>query len=202
MFEINSNIKVEIVKCKNNIVFIIDNFYKNPDKIREYAIKSKKYSKNDNEDLLYNVLGRRVCEDDQRLSYYMKNVFGQLCQHNEWNIEFDEKHHEYKWSGMRFMVNVANNQEIVLDNREHIEHSDGPLNKWACVVYLNTEDECEGGTEFYEWSGNPNDWPKLEYTAQMKYNRSVLYNANHIHGACMKKNMFKTCDRLVQVMFM
>lgn len=199
MFDINEEITVKSVLCDNKTLFVIDNFYKNPDLIREYAIKSPKYT---DQDLLAGAIGRRVCEDDLRLSYYMKDIFEELCSHPKWHISFDKQHHDYKWSAMRFMVNVTNGLEIQKDGREHIEHVDGPLNKWACVVYLNLPNECEGGTAFYSWDGDDNRWPKLEYIAEMKYNRAVLYDANQVHGAVMKKNMFITCDRLVQIMFM
>jgi hypothetical protein len=199
MFDINPEIKVKIVNCDNKILFIVDNFYKNPDEIRNYALKSKKYN---DEHLLASAIGRRVCEDDLRLSFYMKDIFKELCTHPKWHIGFDQNHHDYRWSGMRFMVNVTNNKEILLDGRDHIEHIDGPLNKWACVVYLNIDEECEGGTSFYSWDGCDNHLAKLQYTAKMKYNRAVLYDANMVHGAIMNKDMFKTCDRLVQVMFM
>jgi hypothetical protein len=70
---------------------------------------------------------------------------------------------------------------------------------------LNKENECEGGTSFYSVSipnsdGTTNS-PKLEYTCDMKYNRCILYDANQIHGAVMEPHMFKTCDRLTQIMF-
>jgi hypothetical protein len=202
MFNINSEISVKIINCDDKILFIIDNFYKNPDEIRNYALTAKKYTRKDNDDLLAYSIGRRICEDDLRLSYHMKDVFEQLCNHPNWHIEFDKDHHDYKWSGMRFMVNVTNSEEILLDGRDHIEHIDGPLNKWACVVYLNTDEECEGGTSFYSWSNEYDYWPKLEYTAKMKYNRAVLYDANMVHGAVMDNDMFKEYDRLVQIMFM
>jgi hypothetical protein len=199
MFQINEDLKVKIINIEEKIFFVIDNFYKDPDQVREYAINSKKYK---DEDLLAGAIGKRVCEDDLRLSYYMKDVFEELCKHPKWHIEFDKDHHEYKWSGMRFMVNVTNNSEIIKDGRSNIEHLDGPLNKWACVVYLNTPEECEGGTDFYRWNGDYNSRPILEYTAEMTYNRAILYDANMVHGAVLRPGMFVNCDRLVQVMFM
>jgi hypothetical protein len=199
MFKLNQNLKVKINTIDKKIFFVIDNFYEDPDKVREYAKNSKKHT---NSDLLAGAIGRRVCEDDLRLSYYMKDVFEELCMHPKWHVVFDKNHHNYKWSAMRFMVNVTNNLEIIEDGRKNIEHLDGPLNKWACVVYLNTPEECEGGTEFYQWDGDFNTKPILKYTVNMKYNRAILYDANMVHGAVMKSHMFKSCDRLVQVMFM
>lgn len=200
MFEINKNLNARVNRVCNSLIIEIENFYENPDEVREYAITSKKYTKNDNNDLLAYAIGRRVCEDDFRLEIQMKEVFYQLCNHPEWNIKFDEEHHNYRWSGMRFMVNVTNNKEILNDGRNIICHVDGPTTKWACVVYLNILEECEGGTGFYSLNDDEN--LKVEYISKMKYNKAVLYDSNIIHGAILNKTMFKTCDRLVQVMFM
>lgn len=201
MFELNPNLIVKVNKILDKQIFEIENFYLNPDRVRQFAISSKKYTKEDNEDLLAYCVGRRVCEDTLDLGYNLKEVFSNLCNHPDWHIEFNENHHEYCWSGMRFIVNVTNNQEI-LDNRmDIIAHVDGIERKWACVIYLNTPEECEGGTGFYSYV-QKFDQIKLEYCSKMKYNKAVLYDANMIHGAIMEKYMFKKCDRLVQVMFM
>lgn len=200
MFELNSELNAKVVKVVDKQIIEIENFYKNPDTIREFALSSKKYSREENEDLLANVVGHRVCEDTLELTK-LNSVFEELCNHPEWHIDFDKEHHDYYWSSMRFMVNVANHQDILNDGRDMIMHVDGPRLKWACVVYLNFSLECEGGTGFYSYVPAL-DKMKLEYMSDMKYNKAVLYDANMIHGAIMEKNMFKHCDRLVQVMFM
>ena len=201
MFEINPNLNVKIKFVDGKQIFEIKDFYLNPDGVRDYALKSKKYTREDNQDLLAYSIGRRVCEDDLRLSFFMKDVFEQLCNHSGWHIKFEKEHHEYRWSGMRFMVNVTNNQEILDDGRDYIAHVDGPDNKWACVVYLNTPNECAGGTEFHSYV-KEYDRTKIVYTSKMEYNKAVLYDANMIHGAIMNTDMFKHHDRLVQIMFM
>ena len=99
------------------------------------------------------------------------------------------------------MVNVTNNREIIDDGRDMIAHRDPDFLKWACVVYLNHLDECEGGTGFYRYDPKK-DAINLEHLSKMEYNKAVLYPANMVHGAIMEKTMFKNCDRLVQVMFM
>lgn len=201
MFELNSELVAKVINLTDNQVIEIDNFYKDPDKVREYAISSKKITRSDNEDLLAGAIGRRVCEDTLELGYQLKNTFESLCQHPGWGIEFNKKDHDYYWSGMRFMVNVTNNREIIEDGRDMIAHRDPNFLKWACVVYLNTADECEGGTGFYRCESE-SDEIILEHMSKMRYNKAVLYLAGMPHGAIMENNMFKYCDRLVQVMFM
>jgi len=39
-------------------------------------------------------------------------------------------------------------------------------------------------------------------TMEMKYNRMVLYEARHTHGAILNRSMFKEYPRLAQVFFM
>ena len=201
MFELNSELTAKVIPVIDSQVIEISNFYGNPDKVREYAISSKKFTKNDNEDLLAGAVGRRVCEDILELGYQLKDTFESLCQHPGWGIEFKKEDHDYYWSGMRFMVNVTNNREIIDDGRDMIAHRDPDFLKWACVVYLNHLDECEGGTGFYRYDPKK-DAIILEHLSKMEYNKAVLYPANMVHGAIMEKTMFKNCDRLVQVMFM
>lgn len=201
MFELNSELTAKVVKVIDSQVIEIDNFYEDPDNVREYAISSKKITRSDNEVLLAGAIGRRVCEDTLELGYQLKNTFESLCQHPGWGIEFNKKDHDYYWSGMRFMVNVTSNREIIEDGRNMIAHRDPDFLKWACVVYLNTSDECEGGTGFYQYDPKK-DVINLEHLSKMEYNKAVLYPAGIVHGAIMEKTMFKDCDRLVQVMFM
>lgn len=200
MFEVSKNLNAKVLSVDNKQIIEIENFYSNPDEVREYAIRSKKYTKDDNKDLLARAIGRRVCEDNLELGYQMKDIFAQLCQHPGWHMKYDQDHHDYYWSGMRFMVNVTNNKEILDDGRNFIGHVDGPDRRWACVIYLNLPEECEGGTAFYSRISQFNKI-KLEYLSKMKYNKAVLYDANMVHGAIMEKTMFKKCDRLVQVIF-
>ena len=40
------------------------------------------------------------------------------------------------------------------------------------------------------------------FTSEMKYNRMVLYEARHTHGAILDRKMYKQHPRLAQVFFM
>ena len=216
MFEINPDLKVKIEKVPDRawsgidkMVFVIDNFYQNPDEVRELAKTSQLYT---DKERLAGAIGRRVWEEEQEIIEEMGNkmayVFEQLCTHPDWHIKFDKQHHYNKWSYMRFVVNVTNNDEIIKSGRttDTACHVDGPYNKWGALVYLNTPEECEGGTDFYSVVP-PNDdgtenRPKKEHRCEMVYNRCLLYDANQVHGAVLEPGMFQNCDRLVQVMFM
>jgi hypothetical protein len=230
MFEVNNDLKVKIEKVsdcqwttgdgngivkfdksiiKQKMVFVIDDFYKNPDEVREFTISSKKYT---DKEKLAGAIGRRVWQENlevmNEMKYCLSGVFSQLCQHPDWHIKYDEEHNKNKWDCMRFVVNITNNNEIIKSGRttDSACHVDGPYNKWASIIYLNTAEECEGGTDFYSVVPPDDDGtinlPKKQYRCEMKYNRCVLYDANQVHGAVLEPGMFKTYDRLAQVMFM
>lgn len=216
MFEVNPNLKVKIERVPDRawsgidkMVFVIDNFYKNPDEVRELAKKSKLYT---DKEKLAGTIGRRVWEEDLdvmgELGYQLYPVFQEMCQHPDWHIKFDPDHYFNKWDTMRFVVNVTNNEEILASGKttDTACHIDGPYNKWASLVYLNIPEECEGGTDFYSVvppnEDGTENWPKKEHHCEMIYNRCLLYDANQVHGAVLEPGMFNTCDRLVQVMFM
>lgn len=216
MFEVNPELKVKIEKVPDlewsgidKMVFVIDNFYQNPDEVRSLAKKSQLYT---DKERLAGAIGRRVWEEEldliQEMNYNLASVFEQLCNHPDWHIKFDKEHHYNKWSYMRFVVNVTNNEEIIASGKttDTACHIDGPYNKWGALVYLNTPEECEGGTDFYSVvppnEDGTENWPKKQHRCEMVYNRCLLYDANQVHGAVLEPGMFKTCDRLVQVMFM
>jgi hypothetical protein len=216
MFEVNYDLQVRIEKVPDRawsgidkMVFIMDNFYQNPDEVRDYVLKSQKYN---DKQLMAGAIGRRVWDERieivRELGYQLSPIFERLCMHPDWHIKFDKNFHDSKWEHMIFVANITNNEEIIESGRttDTACHVDGPYNKWASLVYLNTPEECEGGTDFYSVVP-PNDdgtenWPKKEYRCEMVYNRCVLYDANQVHGAVLEPGMFKTCDRITQVMFM
>ena len=77
------------------------------------------------------------------------------------------------------MVNVTTSDDIgQISQRKHTYtfHKDSISHKWAAVIYLNKDNECDGETNFYAWMPeDPCAVPRLEHSAEMKYNRMVLY---------------------------
>ncbi len=78
MFKVNSELAAKVVKVNTSQVIEIQNFYDNPDAVREYSLSSKKYTKEENEDLLAAAIGRRVCEDTLELLTIFK-MFLESC---------------------------------------------------------------------------------------------------------------------------
>ena len=191
-------------------VFVIDDFYKNPDEIRDYALSCE--LKNDKQNC-GGLVGSRVVEENQEMIDNLRPVFTKLCQHDEWkNVEYTDGMFQYKWDNMKFLVNHTTHEDINRRfNKEvfiYTHHKDNIETKWAALVYLNKPEECDGGTDFYKFIedhpyGNDYNIKKdIKLTMEMKYNRMVLYEARHTHGATLNRSMFKEYPRLAQVFFM
>ena len=123
-------------------VFIVDDFYKYPDEIRDYALscelkKDKKYCGG--------LVGKRVVEDRSDMIQNLEPVFSELCQHKEWyNLEYDDAEFKQKWSEMKFMVNHTTHEDIMEKFSDvcytYTHHKDNLGSKWAALVYLNKEE--------------------------------------------------------------
>ena len=212
MFEVNPNYELTVKKSWDRSkgtdkgyvwrkIFIIDNFYENPDAVRATA---RSYEPKYEKEYCGNLIGGRVVED---IPMNLKETFEALCRSNEWtNFEFDQKEFDDRWSKMKFMVNVTKGEDINkrFDEKGHAYtfHKDGINSKWAALVYLNKPEQCSGGTKFYSWEGHPHSTPREEVHVDMVYNRMVLYEANCMHGAVLERDTFTEHPRLTQVFFM
>ena len=132
-------------------VFVIDDFYKNPDEIRDYALSCELTK---DKEICGGLIGSRVVEDRQDMIDNLKPVFTKLCQHEQWvNLEYTEDMFQYKWDNMQFMVNHTTHEDIMERFTDTVycytHHKDNIGSKWAALVYLNKDEECIGGTNFY-----------------------------------------------------
>ena len=94
-------------------VFVVDDFYKNPDEVRDYALSCERT--NDKEHC-GGLIGTRVIEERQDMIDNLKPVFKELCQHSEWkNLEFTEDLFNYRWDNQKFLVNHTTNKDIMKD---------------------------------------------------------------------------------------
>ena len=223
MFETNPlnsyNLKVHRVydHCKNTDkgfiwrkVFVIDDFYKYPDKVRDYALSCERKS---GKEYCGALVGTRVMENNQEMIYKLRPIFSTLCNQKEWNnIEYNDVEFQLKWDNMKFMVNHTTHDDIMSRFTDTVycytHHKDHVGSKWAALVYLNKEEECIGGTNFYRqyedhaYGYDYNLKNDIMFTSEMKYNRMVLYESRQTHGAILDRKMFKEYPRLAQVFFM
>ena len=227
MFELSKDIEITVVSDigpeKRNAL-IIDNFYANPDEVRNHALTSKRYSPQDDPILLASFPGWRVKEDGDGLKENLKPFFDSLIDQPLWFNPFDarsKKTWEDHWNKVNFVCNILNQWSFVnwgIGN-SICPHQDSDRNSRICtfgtVVYLNTPEECQGGSQLWSWNGNQSlykmdiiqdtydksSW-KVELDLPMVYNRCVLYESETLHMQWVEPDMFTDHDRIVQVLFM
>ena len=212
VFEISKNYSVDIKKIgrKQTTVVVVDDFYKNPMMVRQLALD---IPASFNQRIRGNNPAWRIN------AFYVLDsmawVFDQLCRQYYPNIMSHWSPNMMSESFMRatFMVNVMQSENLP-PMSPHMDNPSG-LN-FASTIYLNTENESNGGTSFYEFAGKESiqdndsynyydkekttpitkyitdsigDW-EMTGMVPMKFNRMVLYPQNMLHTAYVKQGMF------------
>ena len=214
-FAINDELgaRVELMGWEETPIVYIDNFYQNPDKVRNLALRCPPTN---NPRICGGVPGLRV---DMNMNLdHMHDVFKQIAK-NVYGLTVEEDpQFDQACLNIPFSVNVTLSKD-----RVKIPHVDYPPETkgrgWAGLIYLNKTKECKGGTGFYTYKGqqvNPMQsgiWDEeyvddsvgpwdLIHLAEMKYNRMIMYPDNILHGAYDKPGYFEDdIYRLVQTFF-
>jgi len=218
-FAINDELgaRVEIMGWEETPIIYIDNFYKYPDKVRDLTLRVPGTKNNR---VCAGLPGVRVDMNMDLDNFFP--VWKEMLE-NVYGLTKDESVVlEQSMRNVPFSVNVTQSE-----GRDRIPHVDFPVGLktrgWAGIIYLNKDDECNGGTGFYTYKGmqiNPKseeckdiprdkyitdsdgDW-ELIHLAEMKYNRMVFYPDSILHGAYDKDLIYKDdLHRLVQVFFL
>jgi len=204
----------------HRIIFQVDGFYRNPDEIRDYLLSCET---TEEKDKCGDMIGKRVYETGKGTKAFemqcnLKSTFNRLCKHQAWekNLKlsgkglYDQNESDRVWEKMPLIANITYGSDYAkredsYNGKVVTYHKDSKKHRWAALVFLNKPEECEGGTKFYEFKDNTPMWepdPEGSLTVEMKYNRMILYEADHCHGAILNRDMFKVNPRLVQVFFM
>jgi len=258
MFELNGDAKVVAFKdIKGRSAIVVDDFYRNPDEVRELACDLK-YS--EDPELVGGFPGMRGSLNTSEVKEKLYNIYLDLCSNKLWkgkvqrtqlledgsfkipllqkNRLFNIDEFNKNWDNLGFMVNVTNDTYLKKNPLGIIPHQDYWKNEpsekstfqFGSVIYLNTPDECAGGTNLYSHNGEmsiPSDWQPewmrgvddvtfeyikakvngnnpytVEFEADMVYNRMVLYQSDVLHSADVDLGMFTDKYRLNQVFFM
>ena len=214
-FAINTPVDatVELMGWEEFPIVYIDNFYKNPDKVRNLALRTPGTK---NPRILGGVPGERV--DIQFNLEHIWPIWIEIAE-NVYGLKQEErKAFDMSCMYTSFSVNVTQS-----NHRRRLPHIDLPDVKdrgWAGLIYLNKGDECKGGTGFYTYKGhqvNPKQdglWDKdyvcdsigpweLMHLAEMKFNRMIMYPATVMHTPYDKPGFFEgDTYRLTQVFFL
>jgi hypothetical protein len=260
VFELNGDAKVTaFTDIKGRSAIIVDDFYRDPDEIRELAL-SLKYS--DDPDLVAAHPGSRSYFATTEVREKLYNIYFDLCSNKLWKGKvqktqlledgsfriplrnkirpFNLEAFNSNWDIQGFMVNNLNDSSLRKNPTGIIPHQDYWENKpsstarlqFGSVIFLNTPDECAGGTNLYSWKGEmsiPVDWQPewmkginnddvpfeyikdkmngnnpytVEFEADMVYNRMFLYQADVLHCQNSALGMFTDYNRINQILFM
>lgn len=209
MFELNQNLKVKTEFVYDSKIFIIDNFYKNPDIIVDFLLNQKadlwkmedEYQPSHNgiyfEDMKHQIKSEEIHE-----AYFFLQS---LCQQKIHCLsDIDTNVTKFKRDSFNDYINCY-----------WSPHRDVG---YTAVVYLNVNDN-KSGTNLYEsldpehepvdeYSEHYYPWrPKSKYkllkSLEPKYNRMVMFDGRKfLHGANIcNKDYFDQTYRLNQVYF-
>lgn len=234
MFELNPDLDITVIKNigPNKVsAIVIDNFYENPWEVRRLALTSNEEKKSINPHYHY---GDRGFLPSKEITKNFKPLFDQLLQDEHiWGanqLKIDQYEKNLSESG--FMWNINNEDNILKNPLGIVPHQDTyptfPMpSQYGVVMYLNTPEECRGGTLLYSYCGRMivdesimNKWEDIgnfdslrfaidtslglnvEFRLDMAWNRCVIYPASILHCPEMVRGWFMNYDRIAQVMFL
>jgi hypothetical protein len=142
---------------------LIDNFFKNPDVVRQFALsKSNQYAKSSEKT---GWKGYRTSVDNIELMDYIKNKL----------IDIDDKFINFVIDECYFHYSLETTKNELNNNFEKKRlHKDS--SELAGVIYLTPNPIKNSGTTLH------NDNTDLEDVIDNVYNRFVLYNGKKLHG--------------------
>lgn len=215
-FSPSEELKVKVESFLDEKVIIIDNFYRHPEKVRELALSIPSTR---SPGILHGLPGSRVeaTYHFSHLGYMFNEIINRVYPEETKNL--DPSFIYACINRASFLVNVQNSE--VPPRVPHIDNE--AANRWAAGIYLNTPEECAGGTAFYTYKGSKTitlerasaelqnidyyvqddteDFKKI-FLAEMKFNRFVLYRQNVLHTPYIPPNTFTDENpRLIQMFF-
>ena len=168
-FKLNESPTEELLEFGDIKVLVVDNFYENPDTIREGILSTPAtYFTPDRPSYPGRHIDIRY--DLSSLSTPYKNL---ISKYFELNVDIDNILSKHS-----FLVNVLQYEHI--DTNSHIDDKTG----YASSIYFNIDEECSGGLDFHDFNDN-----KVG-TVDMKYNRMVLYQKFAKHNVYIPEGSF------------
>ena len=164
MYEVNDELDVKIavdIGPQKKRAVVVDNFYKNPDEVRQLCLDSKKITPEDDPGMISSLPGNRVFIKTEEVAEKLEKVFFMLCFDPDlWEKPFDVEFFHAEWDKSGFMCNVINDSTLLRNPNGIIPHQDSypsHINnlraQFGAVIYLNTPEECAGGTNLYSFNG-------------------------------------------------
>jgi len=231
MLKINDNYKLEVIEIDSQKIVVIDDFYSNPDILREVALNSTATRLVNCRYPGYRTLVPLGWNDrDEIYKLTIKNIMKKV-----WDIKIDTIDFERNslcfnlQKAYKVWPNVLKKGDIHPESRPHVDRK-----KYNSLVYLNKDNEWSGvnGTGIYrhketglissesipyknlnkmwdenrlqpitKWMSDTDETWKLEHLVEMKYNRLTIYDGYLFHAAYMNSTDFVDVPRIVQPNF-
>ena len=233
MFELNPQmdiIAVVDIGPSGRSAMVIDNFYANPNEVRSLALK---LPRSENVRFINHPTGPRSVYETKELRGNLERLWEELLSDKEhWGRATDMPWLRRNMDLMWFMIDYMNEKVIDEDPMRLIpyqcwyEHNPSPF-QFTIDVFLNTEKECFGGINIWNFAGKTSivediknmyadkskfdirkdiynskfSWAR-EMTFGMKYNRAVILPADILKSDILDTAHFTDCDRMAQKLFL
>ena len=184
VFQVNEDVE-EFTLDNNNVrVVVVDDFYKNPYMVRDLimSIPVTKHTPLRGSGYLGSTID--ILYDMRGLSSHYWNYIKKYFVTGYTSSYISDYFNRYS-----FTVNIIQNSDV--DSRPHVDDT----GQFASGIYLNTDEECSGGTSFYDMSG------EFIGTVDMKFNRMILYEQCVPHKAFLEEGTFVDNYRISQQLF-
>jgi len=233
MFELNPQMEITAVVDigpNGRSALVIDNFYENPNEVRDLALKVPRST---NVNFVNHPTGSRGVYETKELRKNLEKLCEELLSDKDhWGRETDMPFLRSNMDLMWFMVEFMNEKVIDEDPMRLIpyqcwyEHNPSPF-QFTMDIFLNTEKECFGGINIWNFAGKTSivediknmyadktkfdirkdiynstfTWSR-ELTFGMKYNRAVILPADILKGDILDTAHFHDVDRIAQKLFL
>ena len=234
MFEVNPQLEITAITDigpEDRSAIVIDNFYANPDEVRNLALKLPR--RRDIPFLNHPPGIERAAYETGEVRKNLEHILKQICHDDEhWGRPCHRptlhENMEYMW----FLVEYLN-EKTMIDEPDRLipfqlwyEHNPSPF-QFKIEIYLNKEEECFGGTNIWNFAGknaivedvkamyatkkhfdiikdvydSTFTWGR-EFTFGMKYNRAVIIPADILQAPIMNTGKYTDIDRITQAIFL
>jgi hypothetical protein len=211
MFELNDNITIKEYLVEDSYVYIVDNFYKNPEEIVNFLLENEpefhKIDEYPSFNSIYFEDRRHFIESDEVIKVY--EYLSKICKQN-----ISSNGNEIITNFFKLNKNSFNDYI----NNYWFPHTDYG---YTAIIYLN-ENDFYSGTNLYK-NLNPSEYPptgilqtpehyepwknkknfELIHSIEPKYNRMVLFDGfKFFHGMNIcNHDYFEETYRMNQVLF-
>jgi len=205
MFELYNKLEIKKQYFNNSTIYIIDNFYKYPEKILSFINSNPAFQHKIQDKKTFNMkhfqdLRHSYYFDDmQKVNIFLQKIINQKVKYKEYN----------------FLTNVT--KFIDRDFNDYENNYWYPHKDFGYTALIYFDKENINGTNLYEDISNdfdrlkkvsehiepwrPKDRWKLIYTIKSKFNRCVIFNGKFYHGMAIDNDIFFNKYRINQVVF-